>query len=87
MINRWGTKRSVNNDYIPLVEGLVLMYLCSNSFQSNASFSGTTPRTTATPLLCKPSLNLVLCATSFKSQKLISGTMVDPRALISCLCC
>lgn len=72
---------------LPLVDGFVLMYLCNSSFHFKASSSGTTPRITATPCLCRRSLNVVLLLMSPMSLYSISGMTPEPVSFTSAISC
>ena len=69
--------------HLPFVEGFVWMYLFTNSFQPNASFSDTTPLISPTPRLRRPSRNVVLFSMLCMSLNSSSGMSLEPNALIT----
>ena len=75
--------RKRSDIHLPFVEGFVWMYLFTNSFQPNASFSDTTPLISPTPRLCRPSRNEVLFSMLCMSLNSSSGMTLEPDALIT----
>ena len=71
------------DNHLPFVEGFVWMYLFTNSFQPNASFSDTTPLIRPTPRLRRPSRNVVLFSMLCMSLNSSSGMTLEPNALIT----